>query len=180
MVPGAGLNSGLPRIIDTPHAAALEALLLAQPDASLAKHSRRWEAEQGFPASRGPMCRAGTQFQVLRRERPPEGVWTEAGPLRALGQTGDDQLDGVRQELVAGWPVEAVHPHREEERLVDDGDAASSEIAGLIGWKGEPGRTEEGDVVLDRVPGAGAEPDAALLAVLRAPAPRARRPRRGG
>lgn len=62
-------SPGRPRMIDAADEAALEAQLRAHPDATLAEHCQRWEADHGVRVSLATMYRAITRLGWTRKKR---------------------------------------------------------------------------------------------------------------
>ena len=63
-------RSGRPRLISGPDGAALVAQVRAMPDATLAEHCARWEADHGVRLGLSTMSRALRRAGVTRKKRP--------------------------------------------------------------------------------------------------------------
>lgn len=63
-------RSGRPRLITPTDDALVRAQVVAHPDATLAEHRDRWEAEQHVSVSAATMGRAFRRLKLTRKKRP--------------------------------------------------------------------------------------------------------------
>lgn len=78
-------RSGRPPLLNPDAAAAFAAQVLAHPEATLAEHAARWEAEQGVRLSTATVSRLLARQRITRKKRrwsPASRILTSAPPGR--------------------------------------------------------------------------------------------------